>query len=44
MIRIIDYRSSMAAYFNEYHEWRVSLGYRSEDTNLLSIGSVPAKH
>ena len=32
MIRIIDYRSSMAAYFNEYHEWRVSLGYRSEDT------------
>ena len=32
MIRIIEYRSSMAAHFTEYHEWRVSLGYRAEDT------------
>lgn len=32
MIRITDYRSSMAAYFTEYHEWRVSLGYRADDT------------
>ena len=32
MIRIINYQSSMAAYFNEYHEWRVSLGYRADDT------------
>ena len=32
MIRIINYQSSMAAYFTEYHEWRVSLGYRAEDT------------
>ena len=32
MIRIINYQSSMASYFTEYHEWRVSLGYRAEDT------------
>lgn len=32
MIRIIEYRSSMASHFTEYHEWRVSLGYRAEDT------------
>lgn len=32
MIRIIEYKSSMAAYFTEYHEWRVSLGYGAEDT------------
>ena len=32
MIRIIEFKSSMAAYFTEYHEWRVSLGYRADDT------------
>jgi len=32
MIKITEYRSSMGVYFTEYHEWRVSLGYRADDT------------
>lgn len=32
MIRIIEYKSSLASRFTEYHEWRVSLGYRADDT------------
>lgn len=32
MIEILEYRSSMAQYFSEYHEWRLSLGYRADDT------------
>lgn len=32
MIRIVEFKSSMSKHFSEYHEWRVSLGYRADDT------------
>ena len=32
MIRVIEYKSGMADYFIEYHQWRVSLGYQADDT------------